>query len=70
MAKFAFILPRGEMVAIARRIAEELEMDVVLNSYVLSMERLPEILRKCKELKADIIVASVHHTNGYGYTGS
>ena len=57
MAKFAFILPRGEMVAIARRIAEELEMDVVLNSYVLSMERLPEILRKCKELKADIIVA-------------
>jgi len=56
MARFALILPREEMVEPARRIAAELEMEVVLNRWTTS-EGLPKVLEECRQARADILVA-------------
>lgn len=56
MAKFAFILPREQLVEPAGRIARELGIDVVLNKSVPT-EQILEAAAECKHLGADIIVA-------------
>lgn len=56
MAKFAFLLPRQDMVEPAGRIARELGMSVVLNCCV-STDQLVGMLTECRRLGADIIVA-------------
>jgi len=56
MAKFAFILPREEMVAPARRFAQDLGMEVVLNISIITA-RAEETALRAKELGADIVVA-------------
>lgn len=56
MARFALILPRKEMMEPARRIAEELELEVVLNRCTTT-EELPLVLEECRKAGADILVA-------------
>ena len=56
MAKFAFILPRPEMVDMAGRIAAELDMEVVHNVSVPTTQVVAEALR-AQTLGAGILVA-------------
>lgn len=56
MARFAFILPREDMVKIAQHAADNMGMEVVLNKHV-SNDMVLNAARECEEVKADIIVA-------------
>lgn len=56
MAKFAFIFPREDMVEPARRTAEKLGMDVVMNTSIITA-RSAEAALQARDLGADIIVA-------------
>jgi len=57
MAKFAFLLPRHEMVEPAARIGEELGMKVVYNRWVEHSEDVLAYAENACQLGADIIVA-------------
>lgn len=56
MAKFAFLLPRTDMVEPAGRIARELGLEVVLNR-AIHTEQIGEAVEDCRRAGADIIVA-------------
>lgn len=56
MAKFAFILPRTDMVEPAGRIGRELGMEVVLNR-AIHTDQVAEAAEECRRAEADIIVA-------------
>lgn len=56
MAKFAFLLPRPELVEPAGRFARELNMEVVLNRSAHT-EQILELAEEAKRLGADILVA-------------
>ena len=56
MAKFACLLPRGEMVAMAQRIARELNMDLVMCKLVNTSQLAVEA-EAARKLGADILVA-------------
>lgn len=56
MARFAFILPRAEMIEPAGRIAAELDMKVVLNRSVPA-DQVLTLAEECRLLGADILVA-------------
>lgn len=57
MAKFAFLLPRADMVEPAGRIAAELDMEVVVNKWVMDSGLTVAEGVEAKRLGADILVA-------------
>lgn len=56
MAKFAFLLPRPDMVEPAGRIARELGMEVVVNQ-AIHTDQVAQAVEECRRAQADIIVA-------------
>lgn len=57
MAKFAFLLPRADMVEPAGRIAAELDMEVVVNKWVMDSGLTVAEGVEARSLGADILVA-------------